>query len=339
MFYISKTTNRPINIPKIDIFFEQFLHIALKKSFVFRVDFHRTSAFAHQNMKLQFWRSFFHVLSLHHVHETINILLILLFADSIIEFFFSFNVIAKVRRYIAKEFQRHGFWKIDVILNVFARKFEVKTLLNWVFHQFFNDCIWAKIVNDDVIRLNYAHEHVEIIDFQFFCDLNDEIDINLCDWWLSNIGFFLNYKKFQKWQKATKDDMTWDLIEFWEFWHDVNYAETIKKFSAKKKLSYDEKKNKILIEHEKKKAVIEAKVVKMGLWLQNKFDTYKNRIFQLIDRWRPILFDWIYTEMIQYYITSRWQFHQTKLSAIWLLNKRIFAVILRHVSNYRFFNW
>lgn len=171
----------------------------------------------------------------------------------------------EVRRYTARELQRHGPWEIGVTLGFFARKFGARAPLNWVSHQLFHDCIRAKIVDDDVVRLNYAHGHTEIVDFQFFCDLDDGIDTSLYDWWLSDIDFLLDYKEFQEWREVTEDRMTWDLIEFWETWHDVDYDGTIKELSVKEKLSYNEKKKKLLVEHEKKRAAIEAEAVKIGL--------------------------------------------------------------------------
>ena len=59
--------------------------------------------------------------------------------------------------------------------------------------------------------------------------------------------------------------MAWDLIEFWETWHDVDGDGAVRELSAKEKLSYDKEKKKLLIEHEKKRADIEAKAVKIGL--------------------------------------------------------------------------
>jgi hypothetical protein len=59
--------------------------------------------------------------------------------------------------------------------------------------------------------------------------------------------------------------MTWDLIEFWDTWHDADCDGTIKELSAEEKLSYDEAKDKLLVEHEKKRAAIEAEAVKIGL--------------------------------------------------------------------------
>ncbi len=172
---------------------------------------------------------------------------------------------AEVRRYTARELQRHGPWEIGVTLGFFAQIFGARAPLNWVSHQLFHDCVRAKIVDDDVVRLNYAHGHTEIVDFQFFCDLDDGIDTSLCDWWLSDIDFFLDYEEFKEWREVTEDSMTWDLIEFWETWHDVDYDGTIKELSAKEKLSHDEAKNKLFVEHEKKRAAIEAEAVKIGL--------------------------------------------------------------------------
>lgn len=172
---------------------------------------------------------------------------------------------AEARRYTARKFQRQCPWDIGVTLGFFARKFGARAPLNWVSYQLFHDCVRAKIVDDDEVRLNYAHGHTEIVHFQFFCDLEDGIGTSLCDWWLSDMGFFLDYEEFKKWREVTEDSMNWDLIEFWETWHDFDYDGTIKELSAKEKLSYDEEENKLLVEHERKMAVIEAEAVKIGL--------------------------------------------------------------------------
>ncbi|KAL9105178.1 MAG: hypothetical protein Q9227_009591 [Pyrenula ochraceoflavens] len=172
---------------------------------------------------------------------------------------------AEVRCSTARELQRHDPWDIGVTLGLFARKFGARAPLDWVSHQLFHDCVRAKIVDDDVVRLSYAHGHTEIVDFQFFCDLDDGIDTSLCDWWLSDIDTLPDYEEFKEWQEVTQDSMTWDLIEFGETWHDVDYNGTIKELSAKEKLLYNKAKNKLLVEHEKKRAAIEAKAVKIGL--------------------------------------------------------------------------
>ena len=169
---------------------------------------------------------------------------------------------AEVRRYTSRELQRYNPWEIGVTLGFFAQSFGARAPMNWVSHQLFYDCVRAKIVDDDVVRLDYAHGHTEIVDFQFFCDLDDGINTTLYDWWLSGIDFSSDYEEFKEWREVTDASMTEDLIEFW---HDFDYDGTIKELSAEEKLLYDEAKNKLLVGHEKKRTVIEAEAVKIGL--------------------------------------------------------------------------
>jgi len=59
--------------------------------------------------------------------------------------------------------------------------------------------------------------------------------------------------------------MTWDLIEFWETWHDVDCDGIIKELSAKEKLLYKKAKNELLVEQRSKRADIELKAIETGL--------------------------------------------------------------------------
>lgn len=172
---------------------------------------------------------------------------------------------AEVRYYTARGFQRRDPWDIGVTLGFFAQKFGARAPLDWVSHRLFHDCVRAKILDDDIVRLNYAHGDTEIVDFQFFCDLDDGIDTSLCDWWLADIDFYENYGEFKEWREVTEDSMTWDLIDFWETWHDVGYDGTISELSGKGKLLYDVAEKKLLFKHEKKRAAIEEEAVKLGL--------------------------------------------------------------------------
>lgn len=172
---------------------------------------------------------------------------------------------AEVRSSTARELQRSDPWEIGVTLGLFAKTFGARAPLTWVSHQLFYDCVWVKIVEDDVVRLKYAHGYTETVDFQFFCDLDDGIDDSLCDWWLSDIDFFLDYEEFKEWQDMTEDSMTEDLIEFWETWHDTDCYGAIRELSAKEKSAYDEEKIKLLVKHEKKRAAIEAEALRIGL--------------------------------------------------------------------------
>jgi hypothetical protein len=62
-----------------------------------------------------------------------------------------------------------------------------------------------------------------------------------------------------------QEDITWDLIEFWETWDDVGYHETTGEISRKEKLLYDKAQSKLLAKHEKIRATVEAEAVKIGL--------------------------------------------------------------------------
>jgi hypothetical protein len=171
----------------------------------------------------------------------------------------------KVRKCIAKEFQRHSPWEIGVSLGIFARKFGARAPLDWISHQLFHDCLRATIKRDDVVELRYAYGCTEVVDFQFFVDLDDGIHTSLYDWWLSEPDFYLDYEEFEEWRDVTEDSMRWDLIEFWETWHDVDWDGTIIELSAIEQIIYDEVENNLLAEHERKRANIEAEAVKLGL--------------------------------------------------------------------------
>jgi hypothetical protein len=95
--------------------------------------------------------------------------------------------------------------------------------------------------------------------------LDHGIETVLYDWWLADIDFFLDYEGFKEWQDVMEDGIAWDLIEFWETWHDVGYGETTREISEKEKLLYDEARNKLLAKHEKIRATVEAKAMMIGL--------------------------------------------------------------------------
>jgi len=171
----------------------------------------------------------------------------------------------KVRQYFAREFQRLDSFEIGLTLGVFAQMFGARAPLHWISYQLFDDCVRSNILDDDVVRLHYAHNHTKIVDFQFFFDRDDGIETSLYDWWLTDTGFLLDYEEFDEWRDVTEDSMTEELIECWETWHLVNCDATFIQLSAKEQLSYDAAKNKVLIEHAKKKALIEREAVRIGL--------------------------------------------------------------------------
>lgn len=171
----------------------------------------------------------------------------------------------EVRSHIARELQGEFPWEIGLTLGFFARRFGARAPLNWVSHQIFDDCVRSKIKDDNLIRLDYAHDDTEIVAFQFFDDLDDGIDTSLNEWWLTDTDFVLDLEEFYEWREVMEDGMISDLIDFWETWHDVGHDGTIGKLSARDQLSYDQEKNKRLLRHEETRAVVEAEAVRIGL--------------------------------------------------------------------------
>jgi hypothetical protein len=116
---------------------------------------------------------------------------------------------AELRSCIARDLQParpwYGSWEIGVRLAGFARKFGARAPLDWIAYRLFYDCVRRKIVDEDVIRVNYAHGHSETVDFDFFCELDHGIEIGLYDWWLADIDFFLDHEEFKEWRDAMED--------------------------------------------------------------------------------------------------------------------------------------
>jgi hypothetical protein len=54
--------------------------------------------------------------------------------------------------------------------------------------------------------------------------------------WLSEIDVYLDNEEFEEWRDAREDSMTWDLIEYWETWHDVNCDGTIEEIFEEERL-------------------------------------------------------------------------------------------------------
>jgi hypothetical protein len=171
----------------------------------------------------------------------------------------------EVRQYISGELEHHAPWDIGITLGFFARSFGARAPLAWISYQLFYDCIRAKILDNDVVRLRYAHGHAEMVDFQYFCDLDDGIDTCLHDWWLTDIDNFTEYEEFKEQRDVIEDSMICDLVEFWETWHYVNCDGSIEELSAKGKSIYNKAKNKLMVEHEEKRASVEAEAVDIGL--------------------------------------------------------------------------
>ena len=123
----------------------------------------------------------------------------------------------------AREFEqssRYGFG-IGIDLGCFAQKFGARAPSEWIARRWYYDCVrtWFDS-NSYMVGLNYAHGSFEIVELDFFKDLDRGVDTALLDWWLADSDFASDYKEFKNWKEAMEDGMNWDLIELRETWHD-----------------------------------------------------------------------------------------------------------------------
>lgn len=123
----------------------------------------------------------------------------------------------------AREFEQSSSYPVDIGINLgfFAQKFGARAPLDWIAHQWYFDSVrtWVDWSFHEV-KLRYAHGRSETVTIDFFCDLDRGIDTVLSDWWLADSDFARDYEEFKRWREIMEDGMTWDLIEFWEIWHD-----------------------------------------------------------------------------------------------------------------------
>ncbi len=110
--------------------------------------------------------------------------------------------------------------------------------MNWISHQLFRDCVKVKILNDDVVSLDYAPGHTEIVDSQFFYDLDDVIETALFDWWLSDVDFSLDDEESRERRDVVEDGIAWNQIEFCETWHDVDCDRVFEELFLRRNFDY-----------------------------------------------------------------------------------------------------
>lgn len=134
--------------------------------------------------------------------------------------------------------------------------------LDWIAHQFFYDCVRTRTIEEDIVRIGFAHqpEHAEIVNFDFFCVLDDVIRKVLFEWWLSDLAFSFEYEEFQEYSAAIKDWIVWDQIDFWEVWHSTGSDQGLQEISK-----YEEAQDKMMAKLEALEAAIEAQAVRIGL--------------------------------------------------------------------------
>lgn len=155
----------------------------------------------------------------------------------------------------------YGPWDIGAYLALFARKFGARAPLNWVVDQLYYDCTRTDILEEDVVRVTYPCGSSEIVDFDFFFNLDGEIETGLYDEWLEGLGFYLSLQEFEGWQDMMEDRILQDQIELWDSWHHLDCDEPSERETLLRNKAWD----KLSAKHEEIRSAIEAEAVKLGL--------------------------------------------------------------------------
>ena len=67
----------------------------------------------------------------------------------------------------------NGGWEIGVYVGSFARTFRARAPLKWIARRLFDDSVWNNAINEESVRLSFAHKYFATVDGEFFSDLDD----------------------------------------------------------------------------------------------------------------------------------------------------------------------
>ncbi|KAL9488341.1 hypothetical protein ACSS6W_000618 [Trichoderma asperelloides] len=157
-------------------------------------------------------------------------------------------------------------WGVGICLALFAQKFGARAPLDWVAHQLFYDCVRTEVIeNDDVVVEDYGHDSLNMVNFDFFSELDGGIDTVLYEWWLTDTEFCLDLNEFEEWRAGEAHEIIQDKIDFWEAWYYSDCDGIAEEPSERERLLRDEAWDKLSAKHENIWQAIEARAVAVGL--------------------------------------------------------------------------
>lgn len=104
---------------------------------------------------------------------------------------------AELRERIATDFQPCAPWENWHDPKLFRAKFGARAPLDWMANQLLYDCVKSRCFVEDIVKLNFANGHSEIVDWEFFRALDDGIEIALIDWFLLALDFLQEFEEFE----------------------------------------------------------------------------------------------------------------------------------------------
>lgn len=160
---------------------------------------------------------------------------------------------------------RHDPWGVGIYLALFARKFGARAPLGWVAHQLFYNCVKTKVLDDYAVLVKYPDDSLNIVDFEFFLELDDGIDTGLCEWWLTGTEFEVNFSEFDEWRAEEEHEIIQEENDFWETWYYPSGDGIAEETSERERLLQNKAWDKLSAKYKKIRLAIEAEAVKIGL--------------------------------------------------------------------------
>lgn len=175
----------------------------------------------------------------------------------------------ELRKRITMDLLSQQAWRdprgVGIFLALFARNFGARAPLDWVAHQLFDDCVTTEVLDDYIVLVKYGYGSSTIVDLDFFFELDDGIETGLCEWWLTDDEFQLNWSEFDEWRADEEHEIIQDEINFWETWYYPDYEGVAAEPSERERLLRNKAWDNLSAKHEKILSAIEAEAVKIGL--------------------------------------------------------------------------
>ncbi|KAL8991809.1 MAG: hypothetical protein Q9169_007633 [Polycauliona sp. 2 TL-2023] len=172
----------------------------------------------------------------------------------------------QIRCYIANGIQGPSIWETGLSLGFWARRFGARAPVAWISRQLFQDCVGMTVLKAiGAFKLYYAHGPTEIVDFEYWNDLQDGIDTCLYEWWLADDEFNLRYAIFDEWRDMREESMVSDFVDLWELWYKPDHGGAEREISPEEQSLCDLAQEKISVKHARITSEIEEEAIRIGL--------------------------------------------------------------------------
>jgi hypothetical protein len=100
---------------------------------------------------------------------------------------------------------------IGIELGLMVRAFGARAPVRQLARQLLHDCYHVRRIDEGCQVIVISYEDGEIgLDFEYFCDIEEGIDMALMDWWLADLDFYDAYNRYCDWASEIENE---DVIE------------------------------------------------------------------------------------------------------------------------------